>query len=74
MKALNPQMIDQREKIVRTGTGLRPRWIYCRTSVSSPIVRDDAVAGRGESRKLVFPHLAAARCGVYQDDRHATAV
>ncbi len=53
MKAVDLQVVHQRQKIVRTRPRLRARWIDHGTSEPSPVVRHNAVASRRKGGKLV---------------------
>jgi hypothetical protein len=71
MKPTDADMVDQREKIVSTRARLRACGIDRRASEPSPVVCDDAVAGRSKGRNLVLPYLAAACRGMYEHYRYA---
>src|SRR5262249_50064810 len=67
--ALQVERLDERRKVV----GIRVQVVaipgLARAAVATPIVRDAAVAARGEEEHLVFERLCAERPAVAEDDR-----
>ena len=66
-------MVDECKKIVRTAPRLYTACIDDGTSKPSSVVRDNTVSSRRKGGQLVLPNLAAARCGMYEDNRDAAA-
>jgi hypothetical protein len=61
MELLDPELIHQRQQIVRRGAGLRSRRIDLGASPAAPVDRNRAIAGSRERDQLVLPDLTRSR-------------
>jgi hypothetical protein len=66
MELLDPQLIHQRQQIVRRGARLRPRGIDLGASPAAPIDRNGAIPGSRERGQLVLPDLTRSRRRVHE--------
>ena len=72
-RVLQIERLDQRREIVGVGVHLVAVPRLARSAVAAAVVRDAAVAVRGEEHHLVFPGVGAERPAVAEDDRLSRA-
>src|SRR5882672_6309215 len=74
MKAIGAQMVHQTVQIVGAGPGRRAWQIHGGAAESTPVICDEAEAGRDERVLLMLPDVAASRRRVQEDDGAAAAL
>src|SRR5688572_20620321 len=73
VKTIQPQVIDESQKIVGAGTRLRPARLRYRLTEAAPVVRNHSIAGRRERGHLIFPDAAASGGSMAEDHGHSPA-